>query len=209
MTALMHAVEDGTGFIDSVDALIAAGANLDAVDEHGNTALMFALNRKREAIAARLREAGASEQGVGDIALMNASSEGDLAKVQRLLAEGDVNVNCVMQMTPLTLACHYGHADVVRALIVAGADVNLANSPGSLTPLIRAAYGGYVEAVRGLLEAGADVTAQVEGVGTALDYALMRQTEKGKTTRNEVIQLLEAAGTPTLVAKAKRKKKGG
>jgi hypothetical protein len=65
-----------------------------------------------------------------------------------------------------------------------------------------------VEAVRLLLEAGADVTAQVDGIGTALDYALMRRPEKGETSRNKVIQLLEAAGTP-LTTKTKRKKKGG
>jgi ankyrin repeat protein len=195
MTALMHAVDERYGFPDSVDTLISAGADLNAVDKKGNTALMFAVLRRREELATRLREAGASEAGVANILLMQAADKGDIETVRRLLAEGDVNVNHQTQMTPLTLACLYGHVEVVRALIEAGADVNL--SEGELTPLIYAACHGHLEATRLLLDAGADVAAEVEGVGTALDYAMMGKTQKSKAQpRDKVIKLLKAAGTP-------------
>jgi ankyrin repeat protein len=201
-TALMHAVEDGMGCMDSVEALIEAGATLDAVDEHGNTALMFAVSRSRDAMIATLRAAGASEAGLANVQLMQASEAGDLATVQKLLASGSADVNCLMHTRPLARACQSGHANIVGALLAAGADVNLPDARGYFTPLIQAASGGHVEAVRLLLGAGADVTAEVEGVGTALDYALMAPRAK----RNEVIELLEAAGTPSHT-KAKRQRK--
>jgi uncharacterized protein len=195
MTALMHAVDDNMGFADSVDALIAAGADLNAVDKKGNTALMFAVNRRRKEFATRLREAGASDAGVANILLMQAADKGDIETVRKLLAEGDVNVNHRTQMTPLTLACLYGHAEVIRALIEAGADVNL--SEGELTPLIYAAYNGHLEATRLLLDAGADIEAEVEGIGTALDYAMLGKAQKGKAQPwDSVIKVLKAAGTP-------------
>ena len=49
-----------------------------------------------------------------------------------------------------------GHVEVIRFLLGAGADVNLANNSGA-TPLMMAAVGGHVEVLCLLLEAGADV----------------------------------------------------
>jgi ankyrin repeat protein len=206
MTALMHAVDDGMGFANSIEALIALGADLDAADSNGNTALMFAVLRSRDDFAAMLREAGASEAGVACIVLMQAARTADAATVQKLLAEDDVNVDHRSKMTPLTMACQYGHTEVVHLLIEAGADVNLSESP--LTPLIRAAYGGHLQATRLLLDAGADVNAEVEGIGTALDYAMLARMEKGKAQPwDEVIKLLKAAGTPMRTKMKKQMKR--
>jgi ankyrin repeat protein len=100
-------------------------------------------------------------------------------------------------------ACIDGHAEIVQALIKAGADVN----ERGLSPLIHAANGGFAEITRLLLAAGADVSAEVEGVGTALDYAWTQRPVRGETGRwDEVIQLLEAAGTP-MRTKVKKKTK--
>ena len=57
--------------------------------------------------------------------------------------------------TALILAAQSGHVEVVRLLLEAGADKDVADDDGA-TALMEAAYRGHVEVVRLLLEAGAD-----------------------------------------------------
>jgi hypothetical protein len=66
--------------------------------------------------------------------------------------------------TALGEAARWGHIELVRELLQAGADVNSRDNAGS-TPLMLAASGGNVEAMRLLLEAGADVNAQDDRKG--------------------------------------------
>jgi hypothetical protein len=70
----------------------------------------------------------------------------------------------------LTALMITGNAEVARALIAAGGDVNAANADG-VTPLMRAAGRGKAELVRVLLEAGADATARSGNGRTAADFA--------------------------------------
>ena len=55
-------------------------------------------------------------------------------------------------------ACSFGKTEIAKALIDAGADLNLKNNDGS-TALITAAFFGQKEIVKYLLEKGADKTA--------------------------------------------------
>src|SRR5688500_9152284 len=60
-----------------------------------------------------------------DQALIGASAAGDLAAVERLLAEGaDVKARDGRGRSALLVATHGNHVAVARALITAGADVN-------------------------------------------------------------------------------------
>lgn len=70
---------------------------------------------------------------------------------------------------PLIRASRGGHAAVVRLLLAAGADPNLAEGEG-ITALTVAAEGGHLEVVRLLLEAGAD-PAYRTWEGTAAELA--------------------------------------
>ncbi len=194
MTALMRAIEGARPFPDAVEALIAAGANLDIVNIQGNTALMYAVFRRRDELVTVLRDAGASEAGVANVLLCQGAYTGDISTVRQLLNDQAVNVNHVLISTPLSNACMNGHTEIVRLLIEAGANVSQPESQGYFTPLIRAAYGGHGEITRMLLEAGADIFAEIEGVGTALDYAMMARPAKKETKPwDEVIHLLEQA----------------
>jgi ankyrin repeat protein len=59
-------------------------------------------------------------------------------------------------VTPLHLAAVAGKADVIEALLKAGAAVDAKEASWGQTPLIFAASRGHVEAIRALLAAGAD-----------------------------------------------------
>ena len=71
--------------------------------------------------------------------------------------------------TALYIAAAKGHDAVVRTLLDAGADKDLARNDG-VTPLMIAAQTGHAAVVCALLDAGANKTARCDGK-TALDAA--------------------------------------
>jgi hypothetical protein len=100
----------------------------------------------------------------GTTALMLASQQGHLAVVQNLLsAKADVNIQAGSGNTALILAAQEGHQDVVQALIAAGANVN-AKRGGGVTALMMAAQNGHTAVVQALLAAKADVTGSAYGL---------------------------------------------
>ena len=84
---------------------------------------------------------------------------GDLDVIRQHIAAGsDLNEKePAVGSTPLISAAVFGKTEVARALIEAGADVNLKNNEGS-TPLHSAAFLCRLEIVEMLLENGADKT---------------------------------------------------
>ena len=105
-----------------------------------------------------------AKNGNGSTALMLASQEGHLTVVQVLLtAKADVDLKAGSGNTALLLAAQEGHADVVQALIAAKADVN-AKRGGGVTALMMAAQNGHTAVVQALLAAKADVSATAYGL---------------------------------------------
>jgi ankyrin repeat protein len=72
--------------------------------------------------------------------------------------------------TPLRMACEYGHARVVAALLAAGAAVDQAAVDGAV-PLYLACQEGHTVVVSLLLAAGAAVDTMTHHGGTALSVA--------------------------------------
>jgi ankyrin repeat protein len=99
-------------------------------------------------------------QGDGMTALHWAARQGELATARMLLHAGaNVRATTRLGgYTPLLLASQMGHATVIDALVKAGADANSATTNGA-TALMLAAASGRDDAVKTLLGAGADVRA--------------------------------------------------
>ncbi|MEZ5419963.1 MAG: ankyrin repeat domain-containing protein [Vicinamibacterales bacterium] len=154
---------------DTVKALIADGADVNAAQGDGMSALHWAADRGDAEMAELLTYAGASVSAVTRIGqytpLHLASRAGSLGVVQALLkagAEADAKTS-VSGATPLHLAAAAGNPAVVTALLDAKADVNATESEWGQTPLIFAASLDRVDAVKVLLARGAnpDVTSKV------------------------------------------------
>ncbi len=114
-----------------------------------------------------------SIEEAGNYALVQAARSGNIATVKSLLEEG-VNPNsiCPISRTPaLNIAAYCGHAEIVKTLLRAGANVEAAvlNQLRS-TSLMHAAHQGHVRVVDILLKAGADIFAKDYDGNMVIDY---------------------------------------
>ena len=130
----------------SVRALLAEGADVNATQPDGTTALHWAAHRD------------------------------DLDTADLLIRrDANVNAMNELGATPLWVSCVHGGAPMIERLLQAGADVNAA-LPSGETPLMTAARTGIVEAVRALLNHGADVDAiELSRGQTALMWAVAQR----------------------------------
>jgi ankyrin repeat protein len=101
-------------------------------------------------------------QGDGMTALHWAAERGDVAMVDMLLIAGSnvSAVTRLGQYTPLHLAARAGSEPVVASLLKAGATVSSLTSTGGVTPLHLAAAAGNAAVVTMLLDKGADIDAK-------------------------------------------------
>ena len=88
--------------------------------------------------------------------------------------------------TPLTAAARYGHFELGKLLVEAGAKINLDAGHGE-TPLIAASGAGHMNFVKYLLENKANINKNSNGFGTALNAA-------AKQGHQEVVEYLIANG---------------
>ncbi len=163
------------GDIQRVKTLLEADPRLlVARDPMGNTALIIAVNSGHDALADLLFDAGV-EPG-----LHEAAAIGDSDRVRAALEKDPLllDTDSPEGFTPLALAAHFGHLDVMRLLIDRGADVNrVATHRLAVTPLHAALFGRQVDAALLLIEGGADATLARGGSGwkragwTPLHYA--------------------------------------
>ncbi|MEW6322742.1 MAG: ankyrin repeat domain-containing protein [Acidobacteriota bacterium] len=148
--------------VAAVRALLQQGADVNAAQGDGMTALHWAAERGHAELAGMLLYAGANVQAVTRIGaytpLHLAARAASLPVVQALLSAGaDVTATTTNTgVTPLHLAAAAGHAGIVTALVEKGADVNAREREWGQTPLIFAAANNRVEAIKVLMARGAD-----------------------------------------------------
>ena len=86
-------------------------------------------------------------------ALMQAVNKNDAAAVRKLIAQG-ANVDELESNgdAPLVMAAYLGHAEIVRLLLEAGADVKAVDPGMKATALHAASYAGRTEAAKLLVQ---------------------------------------------------------
>jgi len=145
---LSYQVARGSALV--VDALIFAGASVDANDYVGWTLLHEAAKRGATDIVKILLKAGASvdAKALAGTPLHAAARRGHTDIVKILLNAGSsVDAKEEEGWTPLHLAARHGQADAVKVLLEAGASVQAKNRSRK-TPLHIAAYRGHADVAK-------------------------------------------------------------
>lgn len=188
------------------------GADPNVRANDGDTPLMRASLMAEKHAVSKLRKVGASEEGMLDVNFLHACFFDKRDKINEYLMSG-ANVNFQRDGTALGAAAGREDIELMRLLLDAGADIDLAESDmpgGDFNALLRAAYNGQIDVVRFLLDAGADVTVSNQGY-TALKYAKLGKAEGRKADRpwDEVATLIRDAGkTVAATLRGRAVKKG-
>jgi ankyrin repeat protein len=160
ITPLMYAAEIGS--LDAMRLLIDGGADVNAQNAFGSTALLWSVSDPAK--VRLLLDHGAQVNAVaksGRTALIVAAYTNPSAEVVKLLLARGAKVDVIdrLHVTPLNAATFGNDTATVRLLLEAGADIETPDTFIGLTPLMNAAGNRNVEAVKLLLAKGAGVNA--------------------------------------------------
>ncbi|XP_076463805.1 uncharacterized protein LOC143295977 [Babylonia areolata] len=160
-TALHLAAEEG--YLDVCQALVGAGANLNAQNALEDTALILACLHGHLPIVRFLLHSQASlrKRGYHERTALHCAAEGGHLSVCRYLvsANADLEEEDTFGNTPLICAAEKGVAEILSLLLTHGCDVNRM-SHSAATALHYAAQHGALHCCKVLLEAGAEIDAQ-------------------------------------------------
>ncbi len=216
LTPLMLACR--AGYSECVHRLLAAGADFNAVNAEGVSALLCAAEAGERSIAAHLAplvkeeirslaESSTAGWGIGDLEedvrretirrMLDAAAKGKRPVVEKLLTQGlspdaSEETDEALRVTPLMVATQYGHIDVMKVLIKAGANIHLVAEGQSvfqraLVPLFMTQERQRA-GIRLMVEAGVEINeVDVEG-RTPLLYAIA-EGEKNVDAVRELLTL--------------------
>jgi len=161
-STVLEAARDGDR--DAVRALLKQGADVNAAEGDGMTALHWAARAGDAELVQMLLYAGANVKATTRLGaytpLMMAAQAGHAPAVAALLAGGsDVKAASTTGTTPLMFAAQSGDPRTVTMLVEGGSDVNARETAMEQTPLMFAAAYNRVDVVKLLLARGADITA--------------------------------------------------
>jgi len=181
-----------------VAALLDAGADPDATDEDGVSALRLAVRAGKNDIAGRLRASGADDDSTDIDHFVGACMAADRPAAERILAgHPDLPGQLSSQDRAVIVnAAEPGSAGRIALMLDLGFSPDARDGNGQ-QPLHTAAYHGNAAAVRLLLEAGADVDARDGRFGgTPLAFATVGSGEQAGQPGDwaETVRLLIEAG---------------
>ncbi|MXX71689.1 MAG: hypothetical protein F4205_04345 [Gemmatimonadetes bacterium] len=180
------------GDASTVRALIAEGADVNAAQGDGMTALHWAASNRDPGLARILLEAGADVGAgtrIGRYTPLHVAAQAGAGEVVEILLAAGADPNAPITAggaaRPLHLAAASGSERAVWALVAAGADVNAAEESWAQTPLIFAASKGRTEVVAALLDAGADpaIHTRVMDVTSRAVYDRIERAERNRRIR--------------------------
>src|SRR5688572_27567865 len=148
-----------------VRVLLKQGADVNAAQGDGMTALHWAATRGDAGQIAMLVYAGARLEGStrnGNYTPLHLAARGGRAAAVKALLKAGANARATTTAggtTPLHFAAGIGSAEAITALLDAGAEVDGREGAWGQTPLMWAANYDRVDAVKLLLKRGADIKA--------------------------------------------------
>lgn len=167
--------------------LIERGADLDAVNDHGHSAISLASNGERFDVVKMLLDAGANPVPLKWTPLMRAVALGTVAEVQSRIESGaDLTVRDRWDRTAWLLCLLTGDIAKAELLLTAGAKLTDRGSHGR-TALTYPIRNDHAAMVRWLLAQGADPNEKDDNGNTAL-------IEAAGNGNAEFVQLLLDAG---------------
>ncbi|KAI9859584.1 MAG: hypothetical protein M1824_003750 [Vezdaea acicularis] len=177
-TALIQAAIDGN--VKATKLQLKKGANMEAEDEGGRTALQIAAYRGHEGVVKLLVEYGANIEVVDSIRwtpLHWAVTKRHEALIKLLLRRGaNIEAADADGWRALHKAAQNGHEAVVELLLVKGAEIEAVDGIG-WRALHKAAAQGHEAVVKLLVEYGANIEAEDRRGWRALDRAAYRGHE--------------------------------
>ncbi len=188
------------GDMDAVRALLEEGADVNAAQGDGMTALHWAAQNGNVALADLLLHAKAKVDAVTRIGsytpLHLASRNAHSAVAKKLLDAGsDPNAGTTTGgSTPLHFAAGSGDVGTVTALLDEGAEINTREERWGQTPLIFAAAANRVDVLKVLLARGADVTVHTNVIDLPVEEGV---DDAASDARDSVLTAFrEEAGNP-------------
>lgn len=166
-TALMRAAGKGNNY--AVAKLLKFGADINAVNNQGYTALGRAQKEKHKATYALLQSYGATVEKkdplVNEHPFLAAAYENDIDAMEKLLSQDSSILNMQNKdgRTALLIVTDAGNVKAVRFLLEKGANPNIKNNDGN-SPLLKAVDlpldKNALEIVQLLIDNNADLTAE-------------------------------------------------
>jgi uncharacterized protein len=148
--------------------LIHSGANVNAPQPDGSTALHWAAHHGDAGATKALLAAGANASAITDTGItpLSLACEAGNPAVVKMLLDAGANANQVLANgeTPLMMAARTGNVPVLKELVAHGAQVDQREKLRGTTALMWAAANSNTEAVNFLISKGADVNARSASV---------------------------------------------
>ncbi len=183
--------------VDAVRSLLKQGADVNAAQGDGMTALHWAAKHGNVAMGKMLIYAGANLEAttrLGDYTPLHMAAKAGHAAVASALLEAGSDANATTTTggaTPLHFAAASGSANTVAVLLDHHADVDARETQWGQTPLMFAAAYNRVEALKALLQRGADAAI----TATVVDIAAREELDRAdQRRRSRLLSSLRGAG---------------